>query len=211
MCSETTPGDTSTLQVNPSEHDGKQYQYEYLGCNACGRHLDRTHFFSCKTCTEKKIGCMVSFELCGPCIHKHAKGHVVLHYVDGKVYGQVDDSCVGMPPKVKHPEPGEPAVVLIRGAGQQMQLLKQAVARPTQSLQAQLQAPAAQVPVTPVIQGTPVVPVDMNAVQPGTPVLPVPRKIDAAPAPFMAPDSAAPKQTTVASTVAGWPIYQQKS
>eukprot|EP00933_Yihiella_yeosuensis_P037048 TRINITY_DN30890_c0_g1_i2.p1 TRINITY_DN30890_c0_g1~~TRINITY_DN30890_c0_g1_i2.p1 ORF type:complete len:158 (+),score=25.66 TRINITY_DN30890_c0_g1_i2:88-561(+) len=108
-CENSTPGDVSGITVSPCDLDGKKYPFEFVGCNACGHHMDTVHFFACKTCTDKKINCVKALEICGPCIHKHTKGHQIFQYVDGVCFGQVDEECIGCPPVAKKPGAHEPA------------------------------------------------------------------------------------------------------
>merc|ERR1711874_219253 len=93
--------DVSCLSVVACDRDGQYYHSNYVGCGSCGARLKTCHFFACQTCTDGKINCEVSLELCGECIFTRSPGHVIIQYVNSKAYGMVEPHVVGNPPKQK--------------------------------------------------------------------------------------------------------------
>jgi len=83
--------DTTTIICKPAPDDeGKEYPFEYIGCMVCKKSLGKSYFFSCATCTQKKVNCTVSFEMCRQCVRNHDATHVALHWQQNKCVGQVD-------------------------------------------------------------------------------------------------------------------------
>jgi len=88
-CDEPEPD--SGLRCKPSpENQGKEYPFEYVGCMVCKKPLTKAHFFSCATCTERKIDCTVSYELCSKCVVDHNPLHEVLRWEQNTCIGMVD-------------------------------------------------------------------------------------------------------------------------
>eukprot|EP00931_Biecheleriopsis_adriatica_P095520 TRINITY_DN69119_c0_g1_i1.p1 TRINITY_DN69119_c0_g1~~TRINITY_DN69119_c0_g1_i1.p1 ORF type:complete len:181 (-),score=33.47 TRINITY_DN69119_c0_g1_i1:40-582(-) len=91
------PGDVSGITIVPCEFDGQKFEFEYVGCNTCKRLMTKAHFFNCKTCTDGKIHCVESFDICGPCIGRHTQGHQILEYKDDTCSGMVAPECITGP------------------------------------------------------------------------------------------------------------------
>lgn len=92
--------------------EGAKYPYEYVGCMRCNKVLGKDYFFSCKTCTDKKIGCTVSYELCRRCVLQHDRSHEVMQWEDGRYFGAVDFEASA---RANNPG-GQQAQALLRGA-----------------------------------------------------------------------------------------------
>jgi len=78
--------------ILPSAKDGEEYDFQYVGCDVCGKNLSRNHFFASETLRQGMKG----YEICAKCIPKHVQEHpgdAVFEYKKGYCTGQVDLSA----------------------------------------------------------------------------------------------------------------------
>uniref|UniRef100_A0A7S2GP67 Uncharacterized protein n=1 Tax=Alexandrium andersonii TaxID=327968 RepID=A0A7S2GP67_9DINO len=75
--------------IVPCPEVGKEYDFEYVGCDVSGKYLSRNHFFACP---EMRQG-MKGFELSAECVRSFLQQHpdyTVLEYKKGYCTGRVD-------------------------------------------------------------------------------------------------------------------------